>query len=829
MEDRAREDGQGRRRGPAASAALVVLAVLAALCPPDRAGAAVPDAAKRSWFRARSEHFEVFSMRDPGRAAELAQRLEQLAVVLERTNPALRATSPQETWVFAFDSREALKAYVPGDFENPGGVFLPGADRDYLVIDDSPGTGAAGDETLCHEFIHGYLRHNLTRLPLWLNEGLATYYGTFRSERSSSAEIGHVVPALQGAFTAGTTLPMEQLLAAGHDHPGYRREGAWRSGFYSQSWAICHFLLQRSDEHAARFARYVRRLQLGHPPLEAFEEIAPRDRWPALLAEVKAYFARGETTFLRYTFRDPLPTPKVGAERVAEAEQLYRLGEISLAARSREPAGAEQHFLAALAADPLHARSTAALGRLADARGRTAQAESLYALAAGRAPGDAQVHVDAGRGLLRRSLAGAAGAISDTVPVPGLRLARARFARALELEPRNVEALAGYARSFLRGEPPQERALGAARTALELAPARLELAADFASLLVRAGRCGTADSLYRERVAPLGEAALTRPIHAAVVHCRLMRGVELERVGDAAGAASLVEGLLAAEQDSTLRALLEEQLRRFRRPRAATAPGRTASAEEVAAVQGEFDLGLAASRTRDYAGAVRHLERVLEMVEVGMLHAAAEEMLPVMRARLGMVEGVRLINAGQLERAAAVLGGIERAGLDDSTKAQVDRLLRRTGTRRVIREGMQSAKRGELAQAGTVFDSLRAASPDDDLRAYAGSLGDEVDARQAAQRGIELLRAGRLAEARARFVELQRQPMSAGMAAYVRTLVVHTDARFDLDRAAALAKAGRPAEARRLVEQVLRRPIGGSLRAYAESLARQLEDAAAGR
>lgn len=154
------------------------------------------------WVQATSHHFVVFSNGGPTAATEVARRLERLGEVLARTNPGLIAATPKPTHVYAFRGEGSFKYYRSKSFENAAGYSMTDSDRDVIAYRANP-EGSEESEVLYHEFIHGYLRNNLASLPLWLNEGLACYYSTFRPG-DASAEIGHPLGFLR--ITAETNI-----------------------------------------------------------------------------------------------------------------------------------------------------------------------------------------------------------------------------------------------------------------------------------------------------------------------------------------------------------------------------------------------------------------------------------------------------------------------------------------------------------------------------------------------------------------------------------------------------------------------------------------------
>ena len=92
-----------------------------------------------------------------------------------------------------------------------------------------------------------------------MNEGLAGYYSTFqvRPDGRSALMGGLIIPHLQLLQTE-RLLSLRELLAVDQDSPMYN-EGARRSVFYAQSWALVHLLLNGQPDRRAMFQDYLRR------------------------------------------------------------------------------------------------------------------------------------------------------------------------------------------------------------------------------------------------------------------------------------------------------------------------------------------------------------------------------------------------------------------------------------------------------------------------------------------------------------------------------------------------------------------------------------------
>lgn len=802
------------RRARLLVAALIAgLAALAAV-----AGAAVPRAVlDGAWVSARSRHFLVLSDLGEKDAVEVARKLERLAEALASTNPALEAASPMPTVVFAFSGPLAFEPYQRIGAENVAGYFIATDDENRIAFDASRSHGDS--DVLYHEFIHGYLRHNFASMPAWLNEGLAMYYSSF-APGDASADIGlplrDPITWLRGDHALFSA---DELFSVTRDSPDYRF-GDRRLTFYAESWALVHYLIHASPENHQRFETLLAALRAGQSPAAAHAKFLPPAQWKTLIDGVRSYVARPRLEAVTYRFTKPFDVAEVKVEALPRAERLFRLAGL-LIAIGATPA-AEEHLRAAIAADAAHGASIAMLGLICDLRGETVRAESLYAAANDAAPNDATVYALAGRGAFRRYLAKRDSLHS--VP-PELGAARTRFARCLEIDPDRVDALIAYGKISSYESPAPPAGIGALRVASRLEPARLELRTDLLYMLGRSSRCDEADSVYRT-LEPCGRREILRVAVSSLIGCRVARAQRLIQAGDSQDAAGLFD-LDSVVHDPELRAYAAAELARLKPavldvPTLAPHVEHAAEMPDFSETMRTFNAGLRLATRGRYSEALVQLEAARRRFGPGDLQRDADLAIARVRGRLRIREGIDALNAGNPGAASGVFQSMLATPLDDTTRAYVQRLLKRADARVALDSGVRMARHGQASAASARFDSMAAAGIDDDLRAYARSLGSQLDTRAEVQKGIAWLKAGRLDEALAHFEKLENDPASEGMHLYIRNLIAHTKARIEVARAIERIRAGRHEEARAILAGVLQRPIGQHLRDYVQGLVDQM-------
>jgi hypothetical protein len=268
---------------------------------------AVGARAKDTWRVARTEHFEVLSAASEKQTRRLLVDLEQFRASF-LTNFALGAAHEPRVNVVLFNSERTFTPYKPvyrGKPKDVAGYFVGGVDEVTIALDLEGGGDEWGDptEAIFHEYIHLLVHTRGLTLPLWLNEGLAELYSTFRVN-GDTVEFGRPKDLYVAVLSQGALMPMQRLTAVDETAPEYNEEE--RAGiFYAQSWALAHFLVCGTDRtNAARLGRYL--TALANPTADGkdgtLREVFGKD-FDLLEDKLRAYLQGGSY----YTRRAPAP------------------------------------------------------------------------------------------------------------------------------------------------------------------------------------------------------------------------------------------------------------------------------------------------------------------------------------------------------------------------------------------------------------------------------------------------------------------------------------------------------------------------------------------
>lgn len=126
--------------------------------------------------------------------------------------------------------------------------------------------------TIFHEGVHWFTDAKTSYIPLWLQEGLAEVFSTFRST-NGKARWGYTIPAHTAVLKANRLLPLQKLVTMSKMDPVFS-EGDRSGIFYAESWAFVHFLIfEKSEDRLNRLNDYIQFVADGVPSDDAFVRV----------------------------------------------------------------------------------------------------------------------------------------------------------------------------------------------------------------------------------------------------------------------------------------------------------------------------------------------------------------------------------------------------------------------------------------------------------------------------------------------------------------------------------------------------------------------------
>lgn len=433
-----------------------------------------------SWIEIQSPHFTVLSNAGEYEGRKAALEFEEIRALFLHLYPTLRVDSGKPTIVFAIKNEDSLKLFMPSYGQNSksmhiGGFYHPTYDKNFAIIrTDTRGTGPLGNHTLYHEYTHAYFRYNFRGLPLWLDEGLAEFYGNTSIESNQSG-VGMPNETQLRTLKNSRFLPIDQLLTIDRTSPLYNTSE--HAGiFYSESWALVHYLIISADVRGQDLInKYLRALHATDDPIEAANQtFGDLKRFSEKLDN---YIRQFSFQYERVQLQSKLSEKDFTARKLSAAEGI--LGQADFLLRSGHlPEGLELlHEVEKLdAATPGYHSE---LGHYHLLKADYANAEKELQLAIAANPNDVSAHVDMASLYLRR----------DNYTKESTLKIRSELEKVLSVSPDFPAAHAFLSIAYAQ-DPAKDtdRAFKEARRASELEPGNLAYFIDIGKALLAAGR-----------------------------------------------------------------------------------------------------------------------------------------------------------------------------------------------------------------------------------------------------------------------------------------------------------------------------------------------------
>ena len=416
-------------------------------------------AASAQWVRVESPHFVVFGEIGEKRTRDYAGEFERFREALGRVMPGAAARPAVPTVVFIFKDARSFAPHRPlfnGKPVEVSGYFAGGPSLDVIMMPATSREQAL--RTIYHEYSHLVTANAARGLPVWLSEGLAEYYSTFEvRDDGRRALLGGIIPSHLARLNTERMLPLEELLSVNHDSPLYN-EGARRSTFYSQSWALVHLLLNGEAHRRAQFDNYVRLTHAGKSAIEAWTEAFGDEKDARIEEHLRGYVRQAQVTGFLFTFDQPINLAAFTVSTPSQADVEGALADLRLHV-SPESRGTDE-------APPQSPYGAVVQGLALIAAERPADAMPLLVKVAETAD-DWLVRYRAAVGLERVATTG-----DDEMHLQAARVADAALVEVLKARPQLAHALA--LRGLVAG--PGDQGVDLLRQALALAPARTHYA-----------------------------------------------------------------------------------------------------------------------------------------------------------------------------------------------------------------------------------------------------------------------------------------------------------------------------------------------------------------
>jgi hypothetical protein len=227
-----------------------------------------------SWIEIKSPHFTVYSNAGEHDGRRVALEFEEIRAMFAQNFPKLRVDSGgKPTIIYALKNEDSLKLFIPSYGQNKnamkiGGQYFPSYDRNYALVRTDAGNGPNAYHVMYHEYAHALFRLNYRGLPLWLDEGMAEYWG-FSDIQNKEAMVGVADPRHLQLLQHSPLLPIATLVSIDGSSPLYNTQD--HSGiFYAEAWALVHYISMAPELREQNLLnKYLNALQQSDDPIAA--------------------------------------------------------------------------------------------------------------------------------------------------------------------------------------------------------------------------------------------------------------------------------------------------------------------------------------------------------------------------------------------------------------------------------------------------------------------------------------------------------------------------------------------------------------------------------
>jgi hypothetical protein len=280
------------------------------------------------WREYASPHFVV---RSDAELEDAQESVRDLETTYEALRAILFASDPGETkplHVVLFAHGADLHRFLPSGTLAAFIPALPGDPESEPTILVETSLSDEARRVFLHELTHAFIGRTFSRVPLWLNEGLAQYFETMR------VEPGRVVVGdpIEGSGIPANQMPSLSALLAADATTFYAGRNAHsvdgmyqQTSYYAGCWYLVHMFMHANENYRTRFLDFLDALKRREPAanawVRAFDETISRQ-----LAVDYLEYLRADSLAPGFV---PLETPTKGEvhtiERLMPAEEVRRL------------------------------------------------------------------------------------------------------------------------------------------------------------------------------------------------------------------------------------------------------------------------------------------------------------------------------------------------------------------------------------------------------------------------------------------------------------------------------------------------------------------------
>ncbi|WP_446743173.1 tetratricopeptide repeat protein [Silvibacterium acidisoli] len=208
----------------------------------------------------QSPHFTILTNSSEKQGRHVADQLERMRSVFHTLFPNATVDPNSPIIVLALKDKKSFESLLPGDRQGKGqltlaGYFMQSPEKNYILL-RLDAEGEHPFDTVYHEYTHLQFRKAAEWMPLWMNEGEAEF---FQNTTLENKEVLLGQPSVNDILylRQQKLIPLQTLLTVDASSPYYHEENKG-SIFYSESWALTHYLMVTDKiEHTQRVLDYL--------------------------------------------------------------------------------------------------------------------------------------------------------------------------------------------------------------------------------------------------------------------------------------------------------------------------------------------------------------------------------------------------------------------------------------------------------------------------------------------------------------------------------------------------------------------------------------------
>jgi hypothetical protein len=250
--------------------ALVLLVLTLSIPPATHAARPARNDATAGLQQYASPYYDLYSDLEPERVQEALLRMTRMAEEYHERTKEFSGSIRQKFPFYLF--KNSADYYAAGGMAGSAGVFMvSNGEAKLMAIAGEKSTGTTW-HVVQHEGFHQFAHAVIGgQLPVWLNEGLAEYFG--EGIYTGDAMVTGVVPPgrckrIQDSITNKRFKTIRSMMLLSHEQWNMEMNGA----NYDMAWSMTHFLAHGDGgKYQAAFSQFVRDLGRNRPWDKAWE------------------------------------------------------------------------------------------------------------------------------------------------------------------------------------------------------------------------------------------------------------------------------------------------------------------------------------------------------------------------------------------------------------------------------------------------------------------------------------------------------------------------------------------------------------------------------